>query len=72
VHSLAESISFGRFMSEPLGKGWEKWSSFSTHRKYVEEAESYAQPGSVAQKKAFFEAHFKRIAAQRAAQQEAQ
>ncbi|KAL2523257.1 protein WVD2-like 7 [Forsythia ovata] len=34
---------------------------------YVEEAERYAKPGSVAQKKAFFEAHYKRIAAQKAA-----
>lgn len=45
---------------------WEKWSSFS-HNRYVEEAERYAQPGSVAQKKAFFEAHYKKVAAQRAA-----
>ncbi|GFP94081.1 hypothetical protein PHJA_001552500 [Phtheirospermum japonicum] len=54
-------------MSESLS--WEKWSSFSSspHKKYVEEAERYAQPGSVAQKKAFFEAHYKRIAAQKAA-----
>ena len=41
-------------MSESLA--WEKWSTFS-HNKYVEEAERYARPGSVAQKKAFFEAH---------------
>ncbi|KAL3636659.1 hypothetical protein CASFOL_018958 [Castilleja foliolosa] len=67
VHALGESISFGRFMKESLS--WEKWSSFSSspHKKYVEEAERYAQPGSVAQKKAFFEAHYKRIAAQKAA-----
>ncbi|KAL2532286.1 TPX2 domain-containing protein [Abeliophyllum distichum] len=62
--ALGESISFGRFMSESLS--WEKWSSFS-HKKYVEEAERYSQPGSVAQKKAFFEAHYKRIASQKAA-----
>ncbi|CAA3006868.1 Hypothetical predicted protein [Olea europaea subsp. europaea] len=62
--ALGESISFGRFMSESLS--WEKWSTFS-HKKYVEEAERYSQPGSVAQKKAFFEAHYKRIAAQKAA-----
>ncbi|KAL3644010.1 hypothetical protein CASFOL_011942 [Castilleja foliolosa] len=68
IHALGESISFGRFMTESLS--WEKWSSFSSsspHKKYVEEAERYAQPGSVAQKKAFFEAHYKRIAAQKAA-----
>ncbi|CAK9180460.1 unnamed protein product [Ilex paraguariensis] len=62
--ALGESISFGRFMSESLA--WEKWSTFS-HNRYVEEAERYAQPGSVAQKKAFFEAHYKRIAAKKAA-----
>ncbi|XP_073310829.1 uncharacterized protein [Primulina huaijiensis] len=61
---LGDSVSFGRFMNEPLS--WEKWSTFS-HKKYVEEAESYSKPGSVAQKKAFFEAHYKRKAAQKAA-----
>ncbi|XP_062152600.1 protein WVD2-like 7 isoform X3 [Alnus glutinosa] len=64
IHALGQSISFGRFMSESLA--WEKWSSFS-HNRYVEEAERYARPGSVAQKKAFFEAHYKKIAAQKAA-----
>ncbi|KAL0377353.1 UNVERIFIED_CONTAM: protein WVD2-like 7 [Sesamum radiatum] len=64
MHALGDSISFGRFMTESLS--WEKWSTFS-HKKYVEEAERYAQPGSVAQKKAFFEAHYKRIAARKAA-----
>lgn len=64
MHALGESISFGRFTTENLS--WERWSTFS-HKKYVEEAERYARPGSVAQKKAFFEAHYKRIAAQRAA-----
>ncbi|XP_073019062.1 uncharacterized protein [Primulina eburnea] len=64
VHALGESVSFGRFMTESLS--WERWSTFS-HKKYVEEAERYAQPGSVAQKKAFFEAHYKRVAAQKAA-----
>lgn len=51
-------------MSESLA--WEKWSSFS-HNRYVEEAERYSRPGSVAQKKAFFEAHYKKLAAQKAA-----
>lgn len=64
MHALGESVSFGRFVSESLA--WEKWSTFS-HNRYVEEAERYAQPGSVAQKKAFFEAHYKRIAAKKAA-----
>ncbi|KAE8689370.1 TPX2 family protein, putative isoform 3 [Hibiscus syriacus] len=61
---LGQSISFGKFMSESLS--WEKWSTFS-HNKYVEEAERYARPGSVAQKKAFFEAHYKTLAARKAA-----
>lgn len=60
MHALGESVSFGRFMTESLS--WEKWSTFS-HNRYVEEAERYAKPGSVAQKKAFFEAHYKKIAA---------
>ncbi|XP_041006432.1 protein WVD2-like 7 isoform X4 [Juglans microcarpa x Juglans regia] len=64
IHALVQSISFGRFMSESLA--WEKWSTFS-HNRYVEEAERYSRPGSVAQKKAFFEAHYKKIAAQKAA-----
>ncbi|GFP84969.1 hypothetical protein PHJA_000640700 [Phtheirospermum japonicum] len=64
-HALGESISFGRFMTDQ-SLSWDKWSTFP-HKKYVEEAERYAQPGSVAQKKAFFEAHYKKIAAQKAA-----
>ncbi|XP_058186635.1 protein WVD2-like 7 isoform X1 [Rhododendron vialii] len=68
VPALGESISFGRFMTESLS--WEKWSTFS-HNRYVEEAERYAKPGSVAQKKAFFEAHYKRIAAAKKAAAEA-
>lgn len=51
-------------MTEPLD--WEKWSTFSS-KSYVEEAERYAKPGSVAQKKAFFEAHYKNLAARKAA-----
>ncbi|KAK0588533.1 hypothetical protein LWI29_002184 [Acer saccharum] len=64
IHALGQSVSFGRFVSDSLA--WEKWSTFS-HNKYVEEAERYSRPGSVAQKKAFFEAHYKKIAAQKAA-----
>ena len=63
IHTLGQSISFGRFMSESLA--WEKWSSFS-HNRYVEEAERFSRPGSVAQKKAFFEAHYKNLAARKA------
>ncbi|XP_018466958.1 protein WVD2-like 7 [Raphanus sativus] len=57
--ALSQSVSFGRFTTENLE--WGKWSSFS-HNKYVDEAEKYSQPGSVAQKKAFFDAHYKKIA----------
>ncbi|KAJ1399564.1 TPX2, C-terminal [Sesbania bispinosa] len=64
IHALGQSVSFGRFMSESLA--WEKWSSFSQNR-YVEEAERISRPGSVAQMKAFFEAHYKKLAAQKAA-----
>nr|GEY38590.1 hypothetical protein [Tanacetum cinerariifolium] len=64
IHGLGDSVSLGRFASESLV--WEKWSIFS-HKRYVEEAKSYAQPGSVAEKKAFFEAHYKKVAAQKAA-----
>ncbi|XP_077250646.1 protein WVD2-like 7 [Tasmannia lanceolata] len=63
VPVLEGSISFGRFMSESLA--WEKWSSFS-HNRYLEEVEKYSKPGSVAQKKAYFEAHYKKIAAEKA------
>ncbi|XP_057433199.1 uncharacterized protein LOC130726011 [Lotus japonicus] len=62
IRALSESISFGRFMSERLD--WEKWSAFTTHKRYVEEAEKYSKPGSVAAKKAYFEAHYKRKAAE--------
>ncbi|KAI3714351.1 hypothetical protein L1987_72949 [Smallanthus sonchifolius] len=53
------SISFGRFESEPLS--WERRSIFS-HNRYLEEVEKYSKPGSVTEKKAYFEAEFKRKA----------
>lgn len=62
--ALTASVSFGRFMSESLT--WEKWSSFTQNR-YKEEIEKYSKPGSVAEKKAYFEAHYKKKAAQKAA-----
>ncbi|XP_062149842.1 protein WVD2-like 7 isoform X2 [Alnus glutinosa] len=65
IRALGESISFGRFMSESLA--WEKWSAFS-HNRYLEEVEKFSKPGSVAQKKAYFEAHYKKKAAERAAE----
>jgi hypothetical protein len=55
VHS--GSISFGRYEKEPLD--WERRSSFS-HNKYLEEVEKCLKPGSVTEKKAYLEAHFKR------------
>ncbi|KAG6759079.1 hypothetical protein POTOM_035546 [Populus tomentosa] len=61
---LTESISFGRFMSESLA--WEKWSTFS-HNRFLEEVEQFSKPGSVAQKKAYFEAYYKKRAAMKAA-----
>ncbi|KAK6139268.1 hypothetical protein DH2020_026992 [Rehmannia glutinosa] len=60
---LEVSVSFGRFENDALS--WEKWSSFSPN-KYLEEVGSLSTPGSVAQKKAYFEAHYKRIAAKKA------
>ncbi|KAK3009315.1 hypothetical protein RJ639_013751 [Escallonia herrerae] len=53
------SISFGRFESESLS--WERRSSFS-HNRYLEEVERYSKPGSVTEKKAYFEAHFRKKA----------
>lgn len=64
VYALGQSISFGKFVSESLA--WKKCSTFS-HNRYVEEAKRFSRPGSVAQKKAFFEAHFKDLAARKAA-----
>ncbi|KAJ7943572.1 Protein WVD2-like 7 [Quillaja saponaria] len=64
VHPALEvSVSFGRFENDTLS--WEKWSAFSQN-KYLEEVEKCATPGSVAMKKAYFEAHYKKIAAQKA------
>ncbi|KAB1207827.1 Protein WAVE-DAMPENED 2 [Morella rubra] len=60
---LEVSVSFGRFANDSLS--WEKWSAFSPN-KYLEEVEKCATPGSVAQKKAYFEARYKKIAARRA------
>ncbi|KAG2265472.1 hypothetical protein Bca52824_072551 [Brassica carinata] len=50
---------FGRFENDSLS--WEKFSAFSPN-KYLEEAGKFATPGSVAQKKAYFEAHYKKVA----------
>ncbi|KAE8705460.1 Auxin efflux carrier family protein isoform 1 [Hibiscus syriacus] len=56
---LSGSISFGRFENEPLA--WERRSSFS-YNIYLEEVEKFSKPGSVIEKKAYFEAHFRRKA----------
>ncbi|KAG2702162.1 hypothetical protein I3760_06G077600 [Carya illinoinensis] len=60
---LEASISFGRFENDSLS--WEKWSTFAPN-KYLEEVEKCATPGSVAKKAAYFEAHYKKIAARKA------
>ncbi|XP_050276878.1 protein WVD2-like 7 isoform X1 [Quercus robur] len=57
------SVSFGRFDNDSLS--WEKWSAFSSN-KYLEEVEKCATPGSVAKKAAYFDAHYKKIAARKA------
>ncbi|KAI8527204.1 hypothetical protein RHMOL_Rhmol12G0057600 [Rhododendron molle] len=61
--TLEASVSFGRFERDSLS--WEKWSSFSQN-KYLEEVEKFSAPGSVAQKKAYFEAHYKKVASRKA------
>lgn len=59
---LSESISFGRFICDSNSSStWDKWSNLS-HKRYVEEAANYSKPGSVAQKKAFFEDYYKKKA----------
>ena len=63
VPCFQQSVSFGRFERDSLS--WEKWSTFPTN-KYLEEVEKFSTPGSVAQKKAYFEAHYKKIAARKA------
>ncbi|XP_010493292.1 PREDICTED: uncharacterized protein LOC104770540 [Camelina sativa] len=60
---LAVSVSFGKFENDSLS--WEKFSSFSPN-KYLEEVEKCATAGSVAQKKAYCESHYKKIAKRRA------
>ncbi|KAI3985207.1 hypothetical protein MKX01_015141, partial [Papaver californicum] len=61
---VSVSVSFGKFENDLLS--WDKWSSFSQN-KYLEEVEKCSTPGSVASKKAYFEAHYKKIAAHKAA-----
>lgn len=62
---LEVSVSFGRFENDALS--WEKWSSFSPN-KYLDEAGSLSTPGSVAQKKAYFEAQHKKMATKKSEQ----
>ncbi|KAL5059948.1 hypothetical protein RYX36_031552 [Vicia faba] len=61
--ALQMSVSFGRFENDSLS--WERWSYFYPN-KYLEEVEKCATPGSVTQKKAYFEAHYKKIVARKA------
>ncbi|XP_010319495.1 protein WVD2-like 7 isoform X1 [Solanum lycopersicum] len=65
--TLEVSVSFGKYENDALS--WEKWSSFSPN-KYLEEVDKCKTSGSVAQKKAYFEAHYKKIAAQKMEQVE--
>ncbi|PHT61125.1 hypothetical protein T459_35026 [Capsicum annuum] len=53
------SISFGRFENEALC--WERRSSFTQNR-YLEEVEKCIKPGSVTEKRAYFEELFRRRA----------
>ncbi|WMV22624.1 hypothetical protein MTR67_016009 [Solanum verrucosum] len=64
--TLEVSVSFGKYENDALS--WEKWSSFSPN-KYLEEADKCKTSGSVAQKKAYFEAHYKKIATQKMEQE---
>uniref|UniRef100_A0A1D1YM71 Hemoglobin subunit beta n=1 Tax=Anthurium amnicola TaxID=1678845 RepID=A0A1D1YM71_9ARAE len=59
------SVSFGRYTVESLA--WEKRSVF-IHNRCQEELEKLKAPGLVAQKKAYFEAYYKRIRALKAVQ----
>ncbi|KHN47852.1 hypothetical protein glysoja_042946 [Glycine soja] len=61
--TLQVFVSVGRFENDSLS--WERWSFFSPN-KYLEEVEKCATPGSMAQKKAYFEAHYKKVAARKA------
>ncbi|KAK1406056.1 hypothetical protein QVD17_42253 [Tagetes erecta] len=62
LRALTTSVSFGRFMTEPLD--WERWSSFS-HNRIQEDVQKHSRPGAVAEKKAFFEAYFNRFASKK-------
>ncbi|VFQ76012.1 unnamed protein product [Cuscuta campestris] len=64
LRALTSSISFGKYMTESLA--WDKWSTFPQNN-YREEALRYSRPGSVAEKKAFFEARFKTMASKKTA-----
>ncbi|KAK9074625.1 hypothetical protein SSX86_007223 [Deinandra increscens subsp. villosa] len=64
LRALTTSVSFGRFMTEPLD--WERWSSFS-HNRIREDVQKHSRPGAVAEKKAFFEAYFNNFASKKSA-----
>ncbi|KAK4720342.1 hypothetical protein R3W88_010575 [Solanum pinnatisectum] len=64
--TLEVSVSFGKYENDEIS--WGKWSSFSPN-KYLEEADKCKTSGSVAQKKAYFEAHYKKIATQKMEQE---
>eukprot|EP00249_Psilotum_nudum_P017873 c26531_g1_i4 orf=623-2254(-) len=60
---LGESISFGRFSLDTFS--WVRRSSFN-HNQYQEELENFSMPGSVREKKAYFEAYYKALAKKKA------
>ncbi|XP_076944095.1 uncharacterized protein LOC143614585 [Bidens hawaiensis] len=62
LRALTTSVSFGRFVNEPLD--WEKWSSFS-HNRILEDVQKHSRPGVVAERKAFFEAYFNKSASKK-------
>nr|XP_043605838.1 protein WVD2-like 7 [Erigeron canadensis] len=75
--SPSSSVSFGKYENE--GICWERWSAFASpnnnnnnSNKYLDEVGKCSTPGSVAQKKAFFEAHYKKIAEMKKQQQQAE
>ncbi|KAL6905937.1 hypothetical protein ACP4OV_003538 [Aristida adscensionis] len=55
MSALGESVSFGRFLAEPLD--WARRSAFP-HDRYLDDAARHSRPGSVAAKAAFFDAHY--------------
>ncbi|XP_047331177.1 protein WVD2-like 7 [Impatiens glandulifera] len=64
MRALTSSVSFGRYASESFVS--DKWTAFTSNR-YLEEAKKSSKPGSVKEMKAYFDSHYKKIAANKAA-----